>query len=96
MAGRITWEDDIKYFFTQMDVGCMRARGTVDLSDYASVKKMGQSILRELNLRADDPDSGKGMPRGDRPWPREKIDTFDAWLKDGAPEKQDSPGPPPP
>jgi hypothetical protein len=91
MAGRITWDDDIKDFFTQMDIGCMRARGSVDLSDYESVKKMASSILVQLRRRVADPT--KGMPKGDRPWPQEKIDAFDKWTKDGFPKTQTDAGP---
>ena len=91
MAERITWDDDIKDFFTQLDVGCMRARGSVDLSDYESVKSMASVILKQLNLRVTDPT--RGMPKGDRPWPREKIDAFEQWTKDGFPRTQDDPVP---
>lgn len=83
MADRITWEDDIKDFFTQMDVGCMRARG-LDLSEYEAVKARATSILNQLKLRVTDPN--RGMPKGGRAWPQEKIDKFDAWIKDGFPK----------
>jgi len=59
MARRITWDDDIKDFFTQMDVGCMRARG-LDLSDYASVKSRDFSTGN----------SGRWLQSSNEPWYR--------------------------
>lgn len=83
MADRVTWDDDIKDYFTQMDVGCMRARN-LDLSDYDAVKNRATSILGQLKLRVQDPN--RGMPKGGRPWPQDKIDKFEAWIKDGFPK----------
>lgn len=85
MADRVTWDDDIQHFFTQMDVGCMRARN-LDLSDYEMVKGRATGILSQLKLRVTDPN--RGMPKGGRPWPQEKIDKFEAWIKDGAPKSR--------
>jgi hypothetical protein len=45
MADRVTWEKDIQDLFTQLDIGCMRARGTVDLSSYQSVKDRFQGVV---------------------------------------------------
>ena len=83
MADRVTWEDDIKHYFTQMDVGCMRARN-LDLSEYDAVKNRATSILSQLKLRVQDPT--RGMPKGGRPWPQNRIDNFEAWMKDGFPK----------
>ena len=91
MAERITWEDDIKDFFTQMDVGCMRARG-LDLSDYETVKTNADRILDQLKRKVKNPNTG--MPKGDRAWPAEKIEAFETWKDDCAPETKDDPGPP--
>ena len=85
----VTWEGDIKHFFTQMDVGCMRARN-LDLSEYDAVKQRAVSILNQLKLRVQDPT--RGMPKGGRPWPQKRIDNFEAWMKDGFPKGD--PGPP--
>ena len=85
MAERVTWDDDIKDYFTQMDVGCMRARN-LDLSDYEMVKTRATGILNQLKARVADPN--RGMPKGGRAWPQEKIDTFEAWIKDGAPKSR--------
>jgi len=91
MADRVTWEDDIKHYFTQMDVGCMRARN-LDLSEYEAVKSRATSILGQLKLRVQDPT--RGMPKGGRPWPQERIDKFEAWMKDGFPKSATTdPGP---
>ena len=83
MADPVTWEHDIKHFFTQMDVGCMRARN-LDLSDYETVKNRATGILNQLKLRVQDPN--RGMPKGGRPWPQEKIDKFQTWINDGFPK----------
>jgi hypothetical protein len=83
MADRITWEDDIKHYFTQMDVGCMRSRN-LDLSEYDAVKNRAPSILSQLKLRVTDPT--RGMPKGGRPWPAERIANFETWMKDGFPK----------
>ena len=85
MADRVTWDDDIQFFFTQMDVGCMRAKN-FDLSDYQTVKDRAEDILDQVKMRLENPN--RGMPKGGRPWPQEKIDTFEAWWKDGAPKSR--------
>jgi hypothetical protein len=76
-----TWETDIKDFFTQMEIGCMRNVSgftpPMDLGDYESVKQHSARIFDAV-------DKGR-MPRGDRPWPREKVATFDRWMKAGFP-----------
>jgi hypothetical protein len=92
MADRVTWENDIKHFFTQMDVGCMRARN-LDLSDYEMVKTRATSILSQLKLRASRPTENVGMPKGGRPWPQERIDKFEAWKNAGFPKNGTDPGP---
>jgi hypothetical protein len=89
MADPITWEKDIKHYFTQMDVGCMRARN-LDLSEYDAVKNRATSILSQLKLRVQDPT--RGMPKGGRPWPQDRIDNFESWMKNGFPKGD--PGPP--
>jgi hypothetical protein len=93
MAVRVTWENEIKGYFNQMDVGCMRARG-LDLSDYATVKARAKLILTRLKLRVTDPNSKLGMPQGDRAWPQEKIDKFEAWINDCSPQTETDAGPP--
>ena len=85
MAERVTWDDNIKDYFTQMDVGCMRARG-LDLSDYESVKDSADMIHQQLQARIDNPN--RGMPKGGRPWPQEKVNTFKAWMDDGYPKSR--------
>lgn len=85
MADRVTWDDNIRHFFTQMDVGCMRAKG-MDLSDYDTVKVKAALILGQLQARVKDPN--RGMPKGGRAWPQDKIDAFENWIKDGAPKSR--------
>lgn len=88
MADPITWETHIKHYFTQMDVGCMRARN-LDLSEYDAVKNRATSILSQLKLRVQDPT--RGMPKGGRPWPQDRIDNFESWMKNGFPKGDPSP-----
>jgi hypothetical protein len=86
MAQRITWDDDIKDFFTQLDVGCMRARGKLDLSDYESVKEFKDDIKTRVKNHT--------MPKGGPPWPDEKVKMFEDWIADCCPKTQTDPGPP--
>ena len=87
MAARITWDDDIKDFFTQLDVGCMRARGMgLDLSNYESVKASKKPILDRVK-------DGR-MPKGGPRWPPEKVQLFEDWINDCCPKTQTDPGPP--
>jgi hypothetical protein len=79
MAEQITWEDDIKDLFTQLDIGCMRARGTVDLSSYESVKKLFNPIFIRVE--------NGSMPKGGPAWPKEKVDLLKKWKEAGFPEK---------
>ena len=77
-----TWDDDIEGFFTQLEIGCMRNVGgfdpPLDLGDYESVKtnagKVYDAVLK------------KRMPRGDRPWPDEKVAVFKKWIDNGTPK----------
>ena len=96
MADPVTWEDDIKHFFTQLDVGCMRAKqpNPFDLGDYDEVKRKYDAILSRLKLRVSNPTSEFGMPKGGRPWPPDKIAKFEAWKAAGFPKNKPDPGPP--
>jgi hypothetical protein len=86
---RITWEKDIKHFFTQMDIGCMRSRPSgLDLSDYQSVRDKADSILIQVKRRRDaQPGQDVGMPKGGRPWPDKKIEDFEKWKNAGFPKE---------
>jgi hypothetical protein len=75
MADQVTWEKDIQDLFTQLDVGCMRARGTVDLSSYQSVKDRFQGILDRV-------DDGR-MPKGGPQWSKDKVELLKKWRDDG-------------
>ena len=89
MADLVTWEDDIKHFFTQMDIGCMRSRTpSLDLSNYEAVKDRAGRIMDQLQMRADNPTKNVGMPKGGRPWPPEKIAKFQAWIDAGFPKNK--------
>jgi hypothetical protein len=82
---RITWDDNIKKFFTQGDVGCMGARG-LNLDDYEDVKNNKDEILDRV--------SDGSMPEGGPPWSQEKVKAFSDWMADCCPKTQSDPGPP--
>ena len=89
----VTWDDNIKHFFTQMDIGCMRSRTpSLDLSDYDAVKNRADAILFQLKLRVQDPN--RGMPKGGRAWPPDKIKDFEDWKNAGFPKSKTEPGSP--
>lgn len=96
MPDPVTWEDDIKHYFTQLDVGCMRAKqpNPFDLADYEAVKRKASAILSRLKLRVNQPDSEFGMPKGGRAWPPDKIANFEAWIAAGFPKNKPDPSPP--
>ena len=88
MPDPVTWEDDVKHFFTQMDVGCMRARALpLDLASYESVRDAATRILGQVRKRANaKPEDGDvGMPKGGRPWSKERIEKFEQWITDKFP-----------
>jgi len=79
MADTVTWENSIKELFTQLDIGCMRARPTnVDLSDYQSVVRNKQAIYDRV-------EDGR-MPKGGPRWSPEMVALFKAWMDAGCPE----------
>jgi hypothetical protein len=87
----VNWDDNIKHFFTQMDIGCMRSRN-IDLSDYSAVKDNADKILFQLTEHVKNPN--RGMPKGGRAWPPGKIKDFEDWMKAGFPKSKTDPGPP--
>ena len=89
MADPVTWEDDVKHFFTQMDIGCMRSRpSNIDLGSYDSVKGAATSILGQVKKRANakPTDGDVGMPKGGRPWSQDRIEKFERWIADKFPK----------
>ena len=77
----ITWDDDIKDYFTQLDIGCMRSNGPkIDLGNYDVVKKNA--------VRIHDAVKEGRMPKDARKWPQGKIDNFEAWKDAGCPKSK--------
>ena len=66
---------DIKPLFRAQDREAMKA--AFDLWDYADVVRHAPAILQALS-------TGK-MPC-DGPWPRERVDLLERWIKAGTPE----------
>ena len=83
MAEQITWDDDIKGYFTQLDIGHMRSAPSwaqIDLANYDEVKENAQRIYEAV-------DAGR-MPKESRKWPQGKIDNFKAWWDDNCPKSK--------
>jgi hypothetical protein len=76
-----TWNKDIKALFNSVDISHMQDQG-LDLSDYKTVSKRANAILRRLK-DADDP---MPPPEDGGPWPPERIAMFEWWAKNGTPE----------
>ncbi|WP_179137487.1 hypothetical protein [Candidatus Entotheonella palauensis] len=76
---KITWENQIQYYFTQMEVGCMRAHG-LDLSSYKDVRNNANAILERVSKQPDEP---LFMPAGRERWPQGQIDDFKTWIENG-------------
>ena len=77
MANTPTWDADIKNFFTQLDIGCMRQHN-IDLGSYADVK----NNATEIHTRVE---SGS-MPQGGPRWTSDKVQKFQDWINAGYPE----------
>ena len=78
---KITWDNEVKSYFTQAEIGCMRQHG-VNLSLYEAVKQKGKFILGRVSLQPGQPGF---MPKGGKRWQQGKIDRFKKWLDAGAP-----------
>ncbi len=81
---KLTWADDIKDYFTQLEIGCMRGAPidppAIDLGDYDSVRTNAARIYEAVK-------SGS-MPKGGPLWPQHKTDNFKAWMHGGYPKTQ--------
>lgn len=73
----VTW-NDIKGFFTQIDIDHMKGvtGNALDLSDCESVQHWAKQIYVAV--------SNGVMPPG-APWPAEKVAKFKEWMDAGAP-----------
>ena len=83
-----TWDDEVKKYFTQVEVGCMstvEATPPLDLADYTSVKDYisfseanKEKILFLLKNGI--------MPKGGPPWSEDRFNRFKAWIDAGYPK----------
>ena len=73
--GNITWEKDIKDFFTPKDVSCMKFK--FDLSKKDDVASYAPQIYQAVK--------SQGMPKGETPWNGKKVADFKQWMDDGTP-----------
>jgi hypothetical protein len=74
--GTVTW-DDIKGFFTDIDIDHMKGvtGNALDLSDCESVQHWAKQIYVAV--------SEGSMPPGN-PWPADMVDKFKRWMDAGA------------
>jgi len=75
----ITWTDPIKGYFKPLDISHMKqvSGGSIDLSDYNSVKTNGSDIYNMVSTQA--------MPPGN-PWSSQWVQNFQTWMNAGYPE----------
>lgn len=86
MIGTIGFEEDIRPIIDEADRLCMAAvpRGSFDLWSWSDVRGRASLILK--HLRAED-GLMRMPPAG---WPTEKIERFEAWVREGAPKRRGS------
>jgi hypothetical protein len=78
-AATVTWTSTIKGQFRQLDIDHMKqvTGGSIDLSNYTSVRTNGSKIYDMV--------SHKRMPPGN-PWNDQYIQSFQTWMNAGYPE----------
>lgn len=79
----VTWTANIQQMFTATDAAHMKTvtGGSLDLSDYMSVKIHASAIFTQVaNGRMPPPGSGE------QPWSPERVNTFGCWIKQGCPQ----------
>lgn len=76
----VTWTNDIKNMFTQLDIDHMKSKG-IDLSSYESVKINAVAIYTRVN-------SGSMPPpgSGEDPWTSDMVTTFGCWIQQNCPQ----------
>ncbi|MCL1127265.1 hypothetical protein [Shewanella surugensis] len=77
MSNAITWNNQVKDYFTQIDIGCMRSN-RLNLASYEDVKANAADIHSRVK-------SGN-MPKGGKRWPDSQIINFEQWMLDSFPE----------
>ena len=88
----VTWAANIQQMFTATDVARMKAvtGGSLDLSDYMSVKIHASAIFNQVaNGQMPPPGSGE------KPWSPAWVNTFGCWINRAvrnSPEPQRGPG----
>ena len=80
MASLISFQADIRPFFTEPDIHAMSK--AFNLADYADVKAHAAVIydrIRGIGGAVMPP----RPPRGEGPWPQSRIELFAKWMADG-------------
>jgi hypothetical protein len=78
----ITWTNDIRRLFTEVDIDHMKQAKHIDLGDYMSVKIWATKIYKEVSS-GDMPPPGSGEAQ----WTSAMVNTFGCWIKQGCPEE---------
>jgi hypothetical protein len=86
MTGTLGFEEDIRVIVDEADRKCMASvpRGSFDLWNWAQVQPRARLILRHLRGE----DGLMRMPPAG--WPDDKIQRFEAWVREGAPKRRAS------
>ncbi|KAK1755500.1 hypothetical protein QBC47DRAFT_401670 [Echria macrotheca] len=77
-ADGITWDKDVKDYFTDADVECMKEKRNFDLSEKEDVKKNAKKIYEVTK-------SGRMPADRTRTWSAERVANFKAWMDAGFP-----------
>jgi hypothetical protein len=80
MASGVSFAKDIRPLFSSMDVDHMSA--FFDLSNYDDVKNNAGDILQRLK-GVGGPVMPPPPPKGDGPWPADRIALFQSWIDGG-------------
>lgn len=70
----VSFEADVKHLFRQKDRDAMLAAKGFDLWKYEDAVKWAEGISFQVE---------NGYMPCDGPWPKEKVKTFQGWIKDG-------------
>ena len=77
-----TWHQNIKFFFREFDINCMKEKG-IQLNIYDDVKNKSSSIYSRVKRR----EGERKMPM-DLTWHMERVKTFKNWTKNDFPVGQ--------
>lgn len=77
----VTWTNDIRKLFTNLDIQHMKRIHNIDLSNINSVRTWATHIFSEVSV-GDMPPAGSGEDA----WTPDMVNMFGCWVKQGMPE----------